>query len=110
MKIKPLETNRRVLIWLCMFLPDETASKREKLTYIVFTVCGVCTILSMLAASVTFFVKFVSIDLEESLYALVKISAYLCLTYMMIVVFILRHKISDIFEKLSTIYDERELY
>lgn len=65
-------------------------------------------LLSMLAACVAFFVKFVSIVLEESLYALFQISTLSGILYSMIVVFNSRHEVKTIFDKLSTIYDDRE--
>lgn len=50
----------------------------------------------------------ISIDLEESLYALFQISAFSGLTYMCIVAFLLRNEITVFLGTLSQIYDARK--
>lgn len=55
-------------------------------------------------ASIVFFIKFVSIDLEESLYAIFQIGASIVAVYIAIVAYFLQHKINGIFKGLTAIY------
>lgn len=57
-------------------------------------------------ASAIFFLKFVSVDLNQSLYAMFQIAAYTNVTYIYIAAFLLRHKITAVFDSLTEIYEE----
>lgn len=107
-KIRPLHTTRRVLTWLCLYPADKNTSKLTKLAYIivssiVFTTCLYCS-----ASSIVYFMKYVSTDSEEALYALILCIGVLPLIIAILIAFALRHKITVIFEKLTNIYDERK--
>lgn len=104
----PLPTNQRVLTWLCVRPMDADENQWKKLFYIAFTITFLTIDLTGLFSSIAFFLINISIDLEESLYALFQISAFLGLTYMCIVAFLLRYKITAFLGTLSQIYDARK--
>lgn len=102
--MEPMATARKVLTWLCIVPADEETTKFKKLIYIactsalmVSTICGFLT-------SSAFIIKFMSTNLEDCLYALIQICATVGDTYMMLVAFILRHKIAALFDRLAAIY------
>lgn len=107
--MKPLATNQRVLIWFCV-CPDESSSNRQKLAHIAFTTAVVVSIFFCYIPSIEFFVKFVSIDLKDSLYALFQVSALSYAIYTVIFVYFSRQKFIAIFENLSKIYNECKAY
>lgn len=105
MKIKPLQTNRLIMTWLCLCHEDEATSKWKKLAYIICALTLSFAFFSMSVVSVTFVVKYFKVDLEEALYAVFQVSGYFAQIYTMISAFILRNEISGIFLKLYDIYD-----
>lgn len=108
MKMNPLVMNRRVLTWLCVLPLDEVTTRKEKLTYIALSIGVILTIFSGLIGSVIFFLKFVSTDLEESLYALFQISALFSTANAIVVTAFTRHRIPAMFVNLMGIYEECE--
>lgn len=109
-KMKPFSTNQQSLTWLCLYPVDETTSNRQKAAHIVFSVTNFIMLLSGLASSVAYFVKFASIDLEKSLYALLQIVTFTATLYALVIAFLLRHKIPALRENLSKIYDECKIF
>lgn len=107
--MKPLVMNQRVLTWLCVFPMHESAAMKEKLTCIVFSIGVILTIFSGLIGSVIFFLKFVSTDLEESLYALFQIAAIFSTSNAIVVAVQMRHRIPTMFKNLTTIYEKCKL-
>lgn len=106
--MKPLLMNQRVLTWLCMLPMDEASTKTEKLGCIAFAIGVTLIIYSGFLASLIFFLKFVSSDLEESLYALFQVVGMFSTANAIVVAILMRHKIPSIFTNLSKIYDERK--
>lgn len=104
--MKPLVTNQRVLTWLCVYPGEKTTSKIKQLAYIIFSLIVFSGILSSLIASVAYFMKFVSIDLEVALYAVSQIAAAASVLYAIVMTYFSRHGIASIFHKLSEIYDK----
>lgn len=105
MRIKPMETNRKFLLWLCMFPPDSNVSIMKRLLYIIFTAANIIVLSILSLGSAAFIARFVMIDLESALYALFPTSACMGLTYMIIIGIISQHKIAALFESLYGIYD-----
>lgn len=60
--------------------------------------------LSFFFATLIYILKFIEIDVEMTLYAILQIIPTLSLLHMILVVFLSRRKISAIFTSLSTIY------
>lgn len=83
----------------------QTSGVVLKLACIIFSVSCLIANACTVAASATFFAKFVSNDLHESLYALFQITAYSQVVCIYIIAFIMRHKIETIFEHLQNLYD-----
>lgn len=84
---------------------DTGESLWKKLFYVTFSLTFFSANLSGLLSSVAFFVENISTNLEESLYAFFQISAFSGLTYMCIVAFLLRSRITAFLGTLSKIYD-----
>lgn len=107
----PLKTNQRVMIWLCMCQSAEINSDtktillRYAFTLIVFTFMLVSLIVSL-----AYFVKFISINFEECLYALFQVAANFSMLNVMIVALSYRRRITDIFTKLSEIYVASKMF
>lgn len=102
--MKPLSTPQKIFILFCVWPADEVGWK--KVACGIFTVANILANLVGLLASAAFFLKYVSIDLEVSLYGLFTVFGFAIAMYAALVVFVYRHKICNIFEKLSKIYDE----
>lgn len=105
-KIKPLATNQRVLTWLCVYPAEKTTCKFKQMAYIFFSFVVFSGILSSLIASVAYFMKFVSIDLEVALYAVSQIAAAASVLYAIAMTYLSRRGITAIFQKLNEIYDQ----
>lgn len=102
MKLKPLPTTQRVLSWICVETDDESINSSKILfSFLIFTAN-----LFGLISSVAFFLKFVSINLEQSLYTMFQISGTISTFYVSFIVFFSRRKISKLFQSLSKIYDD----
>lgn len=106
--MKALDTNRRVLVWLCMCRSDEEATKREKIARIVFTLTNNLSLFSLAAGSVVFICENIAADFESSLFAFCQLCGVFGLLFMIMCGFVLRHQIADIFVSLQNIYDEGE--
>lgn len=73
-KMKPLETNRSVLIWFCLYPFDKNMKLHLKLLYTIFALSIFLMNVCALVSSIVFFFKFLSINLEESFYSLFQIT------------------------------------
>lgn len=102
--MKPLVTIERALVWLCLCSPDKATSKWKMLVCAFLGLITFTSTLSDMLASVAFMLKFISIDMEESLYALFQIFGFGSITYAIIVTFFQRHRMRDLFRGLSKIY------
>lgn len=103
--MKPLETNQRVLIWLCGFPTDSSASKWEKIAHIAFTLIVIATNLLSVVSSSVFIYRNVSINLEETLFSLFHTFASASMLYQSIAIVILCRELAAIFKTLANIYD-----
>lgn len=102
--MRPLETNRRVLIWLCLCFELETLSKFKKSLSILLTSIVMASIIGALISSALYLWKFILIDLQGSVYALYQTAGFFSILYAFVVMFISRQKIHDIFCNLERIY------
>lgn len=107
--MKPLVTTTLVCRWFCICAPEDNSTTSKKIAYILLTSIAFVVTLALVAASMTFFMKNVSNDLEEALYALCQIVVHSGLLYVIIVAFFLRHKIRVIFNSLAEIYDASKI-
>lgn len=104
--MKPLAASQQMLTWFCVLPVSKSTIWWRQLLYIIFTgaifIGHCCSIVS----SVAYFIKFISTDLEEALYALFQIVSSASMAYVMIVTPFLRHNIRTLFENLHEIYME----
>lgn len=105
LKMKPLATNQRVLTWLNLHPADETAKRMEKAAYALVYLTIAVVYLTLFASSVMYFLKFISVDLKESLAAVIQIAPAISLLNAMVFTFLLRNKTAAVFKKLSDIYE-----
>lgn len=105
----PLVTNKRVLVWLNLCSPDDETVEWKRIGFAFVGFIVLISTLSDMLASVAFMLKYISINLEESLYALFQIFGFGSITYAIIVTFFQRHKIREIFQGLSEIYNESKI-
>lgn len=103
--MKPLVTSKKVLILLCMCPDDKSFSIWKKIIRVVFAVMVFVLNAWVVEAHFSFFLKFMSINLAESLYAIMYAIAFFAPVYGMIIIFLLRNQIGCIFKNLSVIYD-----
>lgn len=107
--MKVLAANRQVftLLWILPVSKDE--SKWIKLRNFSIGSIIFMALLGALISSGCFALKFATINLELSLYAVFQIAATLSQTYMLGFSFILWRKYADFFPKLQQMYDESKL-
>lgn len=104
LKMKPLPTTQRVLIWLCV-CPDKKATKWQQFAHITFTILNAIVLLSGTISSLFFTIQFVMTNLEDTLYAIAQIAGGSCVSYNLSVAYIFRYEINAILDSLSKIYD-----
>lgn len=110
--MEPLVKTKNTLIWIHMYPADDEnddqmANKPRTLSRIIIAAFFIISVLSMIA-SLTFSLELMSVDLQQSLLALIPAASTFNLTYDILAGLFLRHKIKRIFTKLSTIYNDSE--
>lgn len=106
--MKPLETYRRVLTWLCAYSVTEDEAKWKRFAYIAFGLFICIGNVLSLASTAAFIWVYVSTDLEEALYAFLQFFGTLAVNYTFIIGIIMKSKITITINRLSDIYDERK--
>lgn len=104
-KMKPLETNQRILILFCLYPFDKNMKLHLKLLYTIFALSIFLMNVCALVSNTVFFFKFLSINLEESFYSLFQISGIFGVICIVINAYFSRNKILEIFNGLTDIYD-----
>lgn len=105
----PLKTTRRVLMWLCAWPPSQEISVSKKIGYIIFAliVFGFAIIPVML----DIYLLTISLrtgETEACFLAIYQMSVSANTAYACVLIYHLRSKINEIFEKLIDLYDTRE--
>lgn len=100
----PLEMNRRVLMWLCVYPTDEKTSEWKKLAHVALTCITIISMVTIVLASGRFLIEYLSIDLEMALYSVFQISSCGSFLYACLIVLVSRQRILFIFENLTNIY------
>lgn len=108
--MKPIEKIRQIFTWLCLHPFDETTPLGQRILYNIFGSSVFISNVYALITSVAFFLKFLSVDMEECLFTLFQIFGYLGVTYATVAIFLQRNSISKIFQQLANIYKERKTY
>lgn len=105
MDMKPMVTNKQALIWLNIYPIDGKSNKMKKQLCFILFILNVLMHIITITGSFAFFLKFVKIDFEVSLFGFYQFIVLLTILYVLIVAFILRFKIEKIFNNLSEIYN-----
>lgn len=100
-RMKPLASNRQLLIWLCLHPADATVNTINKMA---FSALCFALAVSICVASLVYTKQFWSIDLNSALYAFCQFVGFSGLVYVVIAAFVLQHEIAIIFIDLSEIY------
>lgn len=108
--MKVLATTQQVLTLLCICPIDDSTKKWKKLFYIVFSITVLSILLTQIVASTVFMIKYLSVDLERTLYAVYQIFGWLPIFYSFIIALFLRREISALFIGLSGIYNECNVF
>lgn len=103
--MRPLETNRCIMTWLCLHPANDNTSTVMKLVYMGITVACISSQLSIFLASIVHFWKFMWIDFGMALKAFWAIVVFGALLYSIIIMLFSRQKIEQTYETLSLIYD-----
>lgn len=106
-RMKPMLTNKRMLIWLCMCSPNSRDPLLKKVYHIAFASMVFIFNLWVVAAHLAYFWTFRSTHLDESLFALTNATAFSVVMYSMIYAFFTRHQTRRIFKNLWKIYSAR---
>lgn len=101
-KVIPLRTTQLMLTWIGL-LQDENSTSWQKFAHITFSFISLVLVVIHVAASVTFVVEFLSIDLERTLYAIGQIFGWSPFIYMSLVTLLLRPKITALIEELTVV-------
>lgn len=102
--MKPLATAQRILSWFCIRPFDEPSTWKE-IARVIFVVFLPISVFSCEVLSVLFFAKYISTDLNGSIFALLQIAIYFGLFYTMVAVAYSRRDLLAIFDSLAKIYD-----
>lgn len=108
--MKFLQTNKRVLTWLCVCSPDAHASKWQRVFMITFAISILAANGSAILIDLYFFRQSLAKDLDNSLYSLFQIAASGSVTYELIVAMCLKNRFDRIFEKLSDIQNASKIF
>lgn len=95
-----LATTKRIMTWLYMLPVNDKTSIRNKIACIVI---ALTVYLANISGAITFFVyfwRFMSTDLDGSLFAILAFSGFGCIAYISMSSFFMRHKTSRIFDRL----------
>lgn len=104
MQIQPLETNKKMLTRFCLLPADEASTSTMKWMRGAVAFGAISFLLAGQISFATFFLKFVSVDLETALFAIWQLSGFSTLLYMILNMFLMRSKIKSTYEMLSNIY------
>lgn len=95
---------KQVLTWFCMCQDKDSTSQSKKKLYVIFTLVMFIGDMQSIAASATYFLKYVSTDFGGSLYALFQVCDAFAAAYAVFIGVIMRHEMEHLFEGLSVIY------
>lgn len=104
----PLETNRRVLLWMCVYQSDEKITWQNRCAHCSFTAFILFGNFISILFSLAFIIENIATNFEESLFAVLQIFAPASVLYITIIILILREEITDIFKTISMIHETCE--
>lgn len=108
--MQPLATIRRMMTWLSMCPPDETATERQKKAYVAHTLTVLFLNVISFIASLAFCLKYVLVDFDGATYAFMTTVGQFGLIYFMIIAILMRQQIRGVFLSMSTIYNSSKFH
>lgn len=103
--MEPLPTTQRVWTWLCVRFAHDSTTIKATIFHAIFTLTVFVINLCAFAFGLASFLKFVVINMERALAAVLVMAGVSPIVYGMIVMIFLRHKMdTNIFDELSSIY------
>lgn len=108
----PLQTQRRVMTWLCVTfrLADKMPTQKQKMRYKIISTILVVAMTTGFFSSFAYLLKMMSVDLGESLYAIFQIAACAAITYEIISAYYFKRQLTEAVFNLSKIYDSSEFF
>lgn len=103
--MRPFKIQQKVLNWFNVWPNDELISHSNQAASIISTFIIFILNLCALISAAVFFIKTVSFNLELSLFAMFPFLGFLQATYGVLFIFLSRHKIAGLFDKLNKIYN-----
>lgn len=100
----PLKKFQQMLKWVCVYRSDDSMSNKKKMFFSFFLVASVIINTVSAFASTKYFITFFSYDLESCLNCPYQLAAALSLAYSLLSMYFLRHKVIDVFDKLSVLF------
>lgn len=107
-KMKPLELNYRIFIWLCI-CSSNSENRWHNIRNITFTTVVMIIFIATLISSALFCRKYIENDLEVALYSILQMITTITQIYTCIAGFLSRKRITEVFSSYKTFCDERKL-
>lgn len=104
-EMKPLELHQKIMTWIFIVPNAKSNSKFQTVLFATFGCIAIVSQVFAVATSFAYFIKFLSIDIEQSLYTTFQITACASAAYVFILACFSRHQIQSLFEHLTAICD-----
>lgn len=104
--MRPLATNQRVLTWLYLYPIDNETSKWKQRAHVAVGITAFITIGVIFIAGAVYVRQFITIDLQEALFALIHVALTIDSLSAIVILFLARDQIKMVFEHLSDIYNK----
>lgn len=95
-----------MLTWVCVYPAKETTTKRQKLNHVLFTATIIATEIIFLLSSAAFIYVNASESLKIIIYAMAEIVGIVTNMYPLLVLYLLRHDLVEMFQCVSNIFNE----
>lgn len=105
--MQPLILSRQLLTWHCLCY-EKGSPVWKQLIRIVLSASAFLMNLSCVPTSILYVLKFLSVNLEESLYALFQVAACTSAAYVVAIAFRMRYRTANLFKMLEDIYNSRK--
>lgn len=107
--MRPLKTPKLILSWLSIYSTDAIISSSMKSVHVACTSVLITIQIIGITAGLAYVAKYISMELEKSLFTGLIIFRHVNTVYCAVVAFFLRKKIPNILFDLSEIYKARKI-
>lgn len=108
--MKPLKTPKKIFTLFYIYPDSKSMSKWKGIAHTIPGAIVLVGNFSAMVAHLAYLLGHISTDAKGSIFAFMGASAYACVSYITLSIFILRKQITAILDKLSAIYDAREYH